>query len=121
MRDMAEHDDRRKIGQCRDARDEKTTAGLNFSRERFVAGRHAAHGVRDHAIDQRETATGTATSRYLSKTEFNQGRVEQVAGGIAHEWLASPICALQTRRKADDQQARVIDATRTNWGVVPLR
>ena len=96
----------RSRGIVADGRDQEWPAGVDFRRQRLVLRRHAAHGIADPAIDQRQPVVGPRLVDAVGKAVFEQRRVEQVAGVVAGEGPPGAVGALQARREADDQQPR---------------
>ncbi len=54
MGDAADRQQRAQTRQSGDAADQELTAGRDLVRRRLVLRRHAAHRIRDHAVDQLE-------------------------------------------------------------------
>ena len=81
----------------------------DLGRRRLVLGRHAAHGVGDHAVDELEVLRrriGSCLPR--AKPCLEQRRVEQIAGVIAGERTPGPVRAAKAGRQPHDQQPRIV-------------
>ena len=88
-----------------DAAGEERAAGADLGRRRLVLRRHAAHGVGDHAIGERERVVGRCGVASARKAELEQCGVEQVAGEVAGEGSPGAVGAPETGGQAHDQQA----------------
>ena len=88
----------------------------DLGRGRLVLGRHAAHGVGDHAVDQLEAVVGSCLVAAARKAEGEQCLVQQVARVVAGERAAGAIGALQARRQPHDQQPRAVGVLSTERG-----
>ena len=72
---------------------------------RLVFRRHAAHGVGDARVDQRQPVVDAFVVVAARERKFLQRRVKKVAGIVAGERPPGAVGALQARRQSDDQQA----------------
>src|SRR5579862_4139446 len=104
MRDLAEREDRLEPRHRGDLGDKELAARRDLLGQRFVLGRHAARGVADAAILEREAVIGAGVVTTLAEPELQERRIEQIAGEIAGEGPASAIGAFETWGEADDEE-----------------
>jgi hypothetical protein len=83
--------------------------------------RHAAHGVGDAAINQRQAVIGALLVMAGGEAEFYQRGVEQQARIIAGERAARTVRAAHAGGETDDQQLRVESPETGDWRVMPGR
>lgn len=121
VRDPAEAQDRLDLRHGLDPRRMKFATSADFRRRRLVFRGDAADGIGDHRILEPQAVAGIGGINTLGESEFQQGRVEQVARVIAGEGTTRPVGALQARRKADDQQARIRVAKGRDRRIEPVR
>ena len=110
-----------RFGQRCDAPAKRNPAGRDFVRGRLVLGRHAAHGVGDHAVDERQAVVGSRRVRAAGEAELEQRPVEQFAGKIAGEGAAVRLAPLSPGARPTISSARRCFAERGHRAVVPGR
>ena len=104
-----------------DFRCQEGQAGPALGGRRAVFRRHAAHGVGDPAIGQREPVVRPPVIAAGGETVAGEGVIEQVAGPVAGEGPAGPVRAAQSRRQADDQQPGIERTEGRDGRIVPGR
>src|SRR5262245_59459696 len=111
---------RDEIGQRLDAGKKKRAAGCNFLGRRLVLRRHAAHGIRDHAIDKLKRIGRAPMVAPARQTRLEQGGVEQLAGKIAEEWSPGTVCAFKPGRKPNDEEPGALGSERRYRAIEPI-
>ena len=74
MGDAADGEQGAEMGQRADTPDQELAAGGDLSRDRLVLRRHAAHRVRDHAVDQLERLRGRGVVPPVANPNFSSVR-----------------------------------------------
>ncbi len=92
-----------------------------FRRLGPVAGRGAAHGVGDQAVDQRQPVVRTGLIAPGGEAQLQQRAVEQHAGVVAGERPPGAVGACPPGGEADDQQPRGVLAEGGDRIVEPAR
>ncbi len=100
---------------------QEPVAGGNLFRLRQIRRRHAADGVGDAAIHQRQAIGRIGAVMARRQAEFQQRLVEQNAGEITGKRPPGAIGAAHARRHAHDQQRRVQPAEARHRGIEPAR
>jgi len=118
MGDRAQRQDHPQSLHGHDLGGEIPVAEIDFGSGGLVARWHATHGVGDAAVARRQSIVGARLEPAGGQAVGGEGRVEQVAGGIAGERPPSPVRTMQTRRKPDDQHTGVQAAERRHGRVV---
>lgn len=106
-------------GPARQFVEQKGAAGVDFGADRFVGWWDATNGVGNSTIDQVDAVVGRSFVGPACETVFEQCRIKKVTGIVAGERPTGSIGASQTRRKADDQQPRIVGSERAHRRVVP--
>lgn len=120
MRNAPQRDDGREAGQGGHLSFEKSATRLDFLRDRFVFGRHAANRIGDQHARQYQPIVRSLVIITFRKSKAAQSGIEELAGIIAGEWPAGAIGALEAWRKPNDQQTRVGIAEGRNRRIEPL-
>src|SRR5580704_7248939 len=121
MGDRSERNDRAYVRQAFKFRGKELTARGDLRRLGLVLRRYAAHGVDDAGMAQDQPVIDAACIIPFGETEFQQSRVEQVAGEVAGERAPCTIGAAQPRRQTDNQKVGVLAAPRRDWSIMPIR
>lgn len=103
----AKRDNCLKIGHLCNAGGKKSAASGDLSGCRFVLWWYATHRISDHAVNELEVVVNARLIAAFGEAEIQKRGIEEFTGGVAREWTASAICALEPRRKTDDEKARV--------------
>lgn len=119
MGDAAEGDDELQPGEGFYPCFEEGAALVYLRADGFVLRRHTADGIGDHAVFQGQAIVRSCLIIACCKTEFDQGRVEEIASVISGEGAAGSVCAFQPWGKADDQELRCLLAERGDGTVEP--
>ena len=119
MGDTTESHDRPQSWHGGDRGDQELSARIDLRRQRFVFRWHAAHGIGNRGIDERQTVVGSCPVSPRCETEFYEGSVKKVTGEVAGKGAAGLIGATQTRRKTNDQEARASRAKGRNRSIMP--
>ena len=95
-------------------------AGREFQGLGLVLGRQTSHGIGDAAVDEPQPVVRIGPVAALCEAEFQEGRVEEVAGIVAGKRPAGPVGALHARCQSDDQQPGVEFAERADRRILPV-
>src|SRR5512145_2873601 len=108
MRNAAKRQDDAELRQSGDASFEELPAMGDLARGGLVRGRHAAHGVGDHAVDKRERLWPRGIVYAAGQSNLKKGAVEQLSGVISEERPSGAVRALQSWREPHDEQPRIV-------------
>jgi hypothetical protein len=100
---------------------EKTIAGVDFRTYRLVVRRQALDRIRNAAVDKSQIIIGRHGLRVAAEAEFMQRFVQQYAGMVAGKRPPRAVCAVHSRRKANDKETRVRSAKRGYRAAVVVR
>src|SRR3990170_1662219 len=106
MGDAADRQERGEIGQCGDTADQECAASGNLLWLRLVQGRHAAHCIRDHAVDQLKLIGRGGIVTPACQPQLEKRAVEKLAGMVAEKGTSRAVGALQTRRESNNEESR---------------
>jgi hypothetical protein len=116
--DPAQGDDHRAGGQDGELALEVAVAAANLVRGGPVRGRQALHRVRDAAIGELEAVAARQGNRVRGEARGVQRCIQQDARVVARERPPGAVGPVQSRRKADDEQARPTVAERRDGPAV---
>lgn len=99
---------------------DKRTAGLEFFRRRFIAGRGAAHGGADITIRQFKSIVSMLREGLIREAVTMQGFVQPVSAAVSGKDTAGSVPSVSGWRQSQDIKARVRIPESRN-GATPVR